>query len=104
MNELLNAASKPLCDWLAAKLPLLGSDWWKENVVNRLVFQQQRFAEERHISTLSNLDPAALLRVLDQNWHELGAIISLPREARNWVKELQAVRNRWAHTPSGGIR
>jgi ATP-dependent helicase HepA len=46
---------------------------------------------------------AALLRVLDQNWSELAGVEPLPREARNWIKELQGVRNRWAHSPIGGF-
>lgn len=103
MNELLFASAKVFCAWLEAKLPALGSNWWGENVVQRLTFQQQRSLQERRIDTLSRLDLAALLRVLDQNWHELSAIDPLPKEARNWVKELQAVRNRWAHIPNGGL-
>src|SRR5439155_271014 len=47
--------------------------------------------------SLRDLDFAALLRVLDQNWLELSSALSLPKEARNWVKELQTVRNKWAH-------
>lgn len=35
--------------------------------------------------------------MLDQNWYELSARLSLPREGRNWVKELQSARNTWAH-------
>ena len=52
---------------------------------------------ERELTTLEQLDFAALLRVLDQNWHELSQVLSLPREGRTWVKELQTVRNKWAH-------
>jgi ATP-dependent helicase HepA len=49
------------------------------------------------------LDFAALLRVLDQNWYELSAKLSLPREGRNWVKELQTVRNKWAHLSAAAV-
>src|SRR5690606_16970096 len=38
-----------------------------------------------------------------QNWGELAGIEPLPREARHWVKELQSVRNRWAHAPAEGF-
>jgi ATP-dependent helicase HepA len=68
-----------------------------------MTFQQQRSIQDRRIERLSDLDLAALLRAPDQNWHELSAIEPLPREARNWVKELQAVRNRWAHAPRTGF-
>lgn len=97
MNDLLNVSAGVFRRWLEAKLPLLAPDWWQQNVVSRLTFQQQRLVDEKRIESLGGLDFAALLRVLDQNWHELAVVAPLPREARNWVKELQAVRNRWAH-------
>lgn len=103
MNELLNLCTVSISHWLEEKLPLLGSSWWLDNVVNRLTFQQQRILEGKRVESLYGLDLAATLRVLDQNWSELAAVESLPREARNWVKELQSVRNRWAHAPVGGI-
>lgn len=103
MNELLHASGGVISRWLEAKLPALGSKWWTDNVVNQLTFQQQRLVEEKRTQSLSGLDLAAVLRVLDRNWSELAATEALPREARNWVKELQSVRNRWAHTPAGGL-
>lgn len=103
MNELLQASAGVISQWLEAKLPSLSADWWVKHVVNRLTFQQQRLIEERRIHALSGLDLAAVLRALDQNWNEMAAAHPLPREARNWVKELQSVRNRWAHAPGGGI-
>ena len=103
MNELLHNSGSAIAIWLEAKLPALSSNWWKENVVNRLTFQQQRLVEEKRVQSLAGLDLAAVLRVLDQNWSELAGGEPLPREARNWVKELQSVRNRWAHAPAGGL-
>ena len=103
MNELLHVSIAVISRWLEEKLPHLGSKWWVDNVVNRLTFQQQRLLEEKRVKSLHGLDMAAVLRVLDQNWSELGAVVPLPRDARNWVKELQSVRNRWAHAPVGGI-
>jgi len=84
-------------------LPRLGDKWWNDCVLQRLTFQQQRSVEERRIASLASLDLAALLRVLDQNFHEIAAVHRLPRETRNWVKELQGVRNRWAHAPADGL-
>lgn len=103
MNELLQTSGGVISRWLEAKLPLLGPKWWVDNVVNRLTFQQQRLVEERRIQSLSSLDLAAVLRVLDQNWSELAGAQPLPREARTWVKEMQSVRNRWAHAPASGL-
>jgi hypothetical protein len=103
MNELLQASAGVISQWLEASLPSLSANWWVEHGVKRLTFQQQRFVEDRRIQALSGLDLAAILRVLDQNWNELAVAHPLPREGRNWVKELQSVRNRWAHAPAGGI-
>ncbi len=67
-------------------------------MIDRLSFQQQRHAQERGYKLLCDLDFAALLRVLKtKNWFELSSQLSLPKEAPNWVKELQTVRNKWAH-------
>jgi hypothetical protein len=97
MNELIRAATAELAQFLALKLPSLSGDWWREHVVDRLSFQQQRMVQERGFRTLQQLDFAALLRVLDQNWYDLCGAHRLPREGRTWVRELQTVRNKWAH-------
>lgn len=103
MNELLQASVEVFSAWLNGKLPALSSKWWVNNVVNRLTFQQQRLVEEKQVQSLAGLDLAAILRVLDQNWSEIAGAEPLPRDARNWLKELQSVRNRWAHAPAGGV-
>jgi hypothetical protein len=89
-----------LARFLTAKLPALASDWWQKRVIVHLSFQQQRLAAEHNYQTLQQLDFGSLLRVLDQNWFDLSTTFGLPREGRNWVKELQTVRNRWAHLSS----
>jgi superfamily II DNA or RNA helicase len=78
-------------------LPALSTSWWDKLVLDRLSFQQQRTARERGFTRLEQFDFAALLRILDQNWFEISSKMTLPREARSWVKELQTVRNKWAH-------
>ena len=97
MNDLLRLATGDLARFLREHLPRLAENWWKKHVEDRLSFQQQRMVREHELARLDQLDFAALLRVLDQNWHELSQAFSLPREGRTWVKELQTVRNRWAH-------
>lgn len=97
MHNELRMTSSDLADFLQQELPELSDDWWEKNVVERLSFQQQRIIEEKRLSSLRELDLAALLRVLDQNWFELSNKLKFPREGRNWVKELQTVRNKWAH-------
>jgi len=103
VNNLIRIATVELARFLADKLPVLSEDWWQKHVMDRLSFQQQRIAQERGHKTCSQLDFAALLRVLDQNWHELSNALNLPREGRTWVKELQTVRNKWAHLSAEAI-
>ncbi|MCK4826644.1 DEAD/DEAH box helicase family protein, partial [bacterium] len=97
MNDLILLATKELNQFLSSKLPALSEDWWNKHVVNLLTFQQQRMVREQNLTSLQQLDFAALLRVIDQNWYELSNMLSLPREGRTWVKEMQTVRNKWSH-------
>ncbi len=97
MHRELRMVTSDLANFLQQKLPDLSPEWWENRVVGRLSFQQQRIVKEKRISSLRELDLAALLRVFDQNWFDLANGLSLPWEARNWVKELQTVRNKWAH-------
>lgn len=103
MNALIKLATAELERFLSVHLPKLSDDWWQKHVIDRLTFQQQRYAQERGYTSLRELDFAALLRLLDQNWYELAGALLLPKEARNWVKELQTVRNKWAHQPTQEI-
>ena len=97
MMSLIQWATTDLVRYLSAKLPGLSPDWWHKHVLDRLSFQQQRVAQERCFTTLQQFDFAALMRILDQNWYELSRDMAQGREARTWIKELQTVRNKWAH-------
>ena len=103
MHQLIRTATVELAAVLATHLPALGKAWWETHVVDRLSFQQQRTVEERGLANLEQLDFAALLRILDQNWYELSQALTLPREGRTWVRELQSVRNRWAHLSASPV-
>ena len=100
LNSLLQKATISLAAYLEKVLPSLFNDWWNETVINILSFQQRRRVKERGINSLTSLDLAALLRVLDQNWYQISTKLNLTSEARHFVKEMQTVRNRWAHAGS----
>jgi len=103
MHNILNDLAQSIQNFLENSLPSCDSQWWANCVLARLTFQQRRIAEENNMSSLGDLDLAGLLRVLDQNWHEINVAHRLPFEARNWLKETQSIRNRWAHLPPGGL-
>lgn len=104
MQQVLRDLANVIVALLERALPQLGADWWQSNVVERLSIQQQRLVHERRVDSLSELDLAGLLRVFDQNWNLLGYRLNLDQQARNWLKEAQGIRNRWAHLPPGGLR
>ena len=99
MSGLLIDVAGKLAVFLEKVLPPLFDDWWREAVLNSLSHHQQKQVEQRRITTLTGLDLAGLLKVLDQsqNWYKISTRLQLPGEARHFVKEMQTVRNRWAH-------
>ena len=97
MNELLKEAAGSLRLFLGKSLPEIAPEWWETCVIRNLTESQARIVRERNVADLDGLDLAALLRVFDANYFDLSSRFSLHREARNWLKELQQVRNRWAH-------
>ena len=97
MHKTLEQTARVLCRALAAMLPALEKSWWDKCVKGKLSFQQQQHVAQEGITQLEALDLAALLRIVDQNWYELSNVQNWPREGRNYVKEMQTVRNRWAH-------
>lgn len=97
MRENLEAIGILARRFLSAHLPELGDQWWEKGVVTALSYQQRRIVEERGWTTLEELDLAALLRLIDQNWDYLRPRSNLSFEARNWLKEAMGVRNRDAH-------
>ena len=68
-----------------------------------LSHQQRQRVDQNDIASLSQLDLAALLRVLDRNWYEISTKFHLTNQDRNYVKEMQTVRNRWAHMDAHGV-
>lgn len=97
VSHLLKTATGFLCSYLQEVLPSISQHWWNERVLRNLTPQQQRFVRDRRISSLSGLDLAALLRILDRNWFYISEKKCIPSDDRLYVKEMNAVRNRWAH-------
>lgn len=94
---LSNETAESLRAFLGPVLSEISDSWWSATVVPALSFQQQRMVDEKGIASLSGLDLAALLRVLDKNWYEISSKRALNGEARTWTREMQHIRNKWAH-------
>lgn len=101
--EILSLLNQQLLKLLTVTLPALDSDWWNSLVLDKLTYQQKSFASSLPPQALERLDLAALLRIADQNWYDIANQGGFNREARNWLKEAQTIRNRWAHAPAEGL-
>lgn len=100
----LHQTAKAVQEFLARTLPDLAPDWWQSYVLDALSFNQKRMSEEKGIHSLCGFDLSALLRIADHNWSDIARTRHLSFETRNWLKEAQTIRNRWAHLPPGGLR
>lgn len=100
MNTLLFVITDELKTILSQSLPELSDDWWETHVLDALTDHQRQRVSQASIQSLNELDLAAVLRVLDSSWFELSRRWNWPREGRNYLKETQTIRNRWAHAAS----
>ena len=101
--NLMGETAKQLVIFLKGVLPSLFDDYWNQAVVSKLSFQQRRRVEQNNNESLESLDLAALIRVLDQNWYQISMKQNLTSESRHFVKEMQTIRNRWAHAGAEGF-
>ncbi len=101
MSALLAAATRELARFLAAALPPLDQSWWDHLVLPNLSYsQRERIGKQ---ADLLQLDLAALLRVLDKNWYVLSSRRNFSQQDHHYAKEMQTIRNRWAHLGATGF-
>ncbi len=101
--EALKILTQQLIDVLKLVLPKISSDWWRLLVIEKLTFDQQRFARKYQPDSLEQFDLAALLRIAEQNWNILSEFYSFETIVRTWLKEAQHIRNTLAHASVDGI-
>ncbi|CAN7326631.1 SNF2-related protein [Mycolicibacterium frederiksbergense] len=101
VREQLTTLATLLRRFLGRELPTLGPDWWNQGVLAKLSYQQRAQADEQQWSTLNDLDVAATLRVVDQNWDLFRRRGLVKWDDRNWLKEAASVRNRHSHDAPG---
>lgn len=103
-RSLLDDTTQELSLFLAKHLPALGENWWQNGVLERLTDPQRDYVTQHGDCDLSGLDLAQLLRVFDQNWYDLKREAKLQNRARNYLKEMQTIRNEWAHMSLKGLK
>lgn len=97
INEYLHQATGLLVAWLDGKLRRVSDDWWNECVLDRLSYRQRKIAIEKGFKELSDFDLAAVLRIADKNWYDMRSFAYLPTSERECIRDMQSVRNNWAH-------
>lgn len=97
MNEFMHEITVTLADWLLARLSHVCDDWWSKCVLDTLSYYQRDSIVKQEITTLKQLDLAALLRITDKNWYELRNIVYLTQSERECVRHMATIRNTWAH-------
>jgi len=102
-SEFFLDSTGQLTIWLEDVLSTIDKDsWWKTLVLPELSYQQKQRVDRKNITRLQMLDLAALLRILDRNWYQISQLKRLSSRERNFVKEMQTIRNRWAHSDMDG--
>lgn len=101
MREQLATLAALMRRFLERELPSLGQDWWNQGVLSRLSYQQRTQADDQQWSSVDDLDVAATLRVVDQNWDLFRRRGLVKWDDRNWLKEASSVRNRHSHDAPG---
>ena len=72
--------------------------WWQRGVLNVLREEQRRFLPRvGEYGTLTDkLDVQVCLLLIELHWNDI-FLAKFPRQGFNWIKELQSIRNSWAH-------
>jgi len=103
MHDLLEKTTIAVCEYLMQGLPEVSETWW-EDLVTPSLNPRQKDRIQAGGKSLSSLDLASLLRILDQNWYQLSSRFEYEPEHRHYLKEMQTIRNRWAHKNSETMR
>jgi len=97
ITDVLNEVAASVRVYLNRELPEIRSDWWNALVVAQLTEQQLRILRNRKVDSLAGLDLAALLRIFNFNFDDIAQRADLSRDLRTWLREMQGIRNRYAH-------
>jgi len=97
INEYLHQSTSLLVAWLDKNLYRVCENWWEECVLDKLSYYQRETAIRKGFNKLSDLDLAAVLRIADKNWYDMRNFLYLPTSERECIRDMQAVRNNWAH-------
>lgn len=94
---------RQLVTFLEKELPQIHTDWWELLVKGNLSYSQRMKLIQYKVKTLKGLDLAGLLLILEKNWNRIDKNKDYPREFFGYIKDMQTMRNRWAHPNTEGF-
>lgn len=101
MTEYMFRLNQTMGGWLSKKLPKITDDWWQDLVIDNLSTLQREKVLRNGIQEIDGLDLATLLQVVDCNWFVITSRFYLNNKDREKIRDMQQIRNDWAHiTPS----
>ena len=101
LNEFMFTLNKKMGLWIEKRFPQITNNWWEEMVLSNLSELQREQVLKNNIRNVRGLDLASLLRVFDRNWFVISSSFFINIKERIKIKEMQEIRNTWAHiTPS----
>jgi hypothetical protein len=104
IRAVLHGLGDDLAKWLHGQfLRHAGRNWWKHHVCTKVDERDQERIADGEWKELTDLDLAALLGLLQWNFKFLSSKRALPKDARDRIRAMKKVRNRWAHWPLKGI-
>lgn len=101
VREHLSTLTALLRRFLQRELSTLGPEWWDHYVLANLTYQQSAQAMEQGWSSVDDLDVAATLRTVDQNWDVFRRRNLVKWDDRTLLKEALSIRNRHSHDAPG---
>lgn len=97
MNGFMFQLTEKMVAWMDKVLPRITEEWWQDLVINNLNQMQKTKVFNSNVTDLSGLDLASLLRVFDRNWFVISNATFVNPRVRSDVREMQGIRNDWAH-------
>lgn len=97
ITQLLHEATEVLATWLKRRLHKITDNWWEDCVLSSLATGQYLIVQTKNITRLEQFDLAALLRITYKNWYAMCNNEYLTSAERDCIRNMQAVRNNWAH-------
>jgi ATP-dependent helicase HepA len=87
-SEFFHVTTNQLTIWLNEVLSNVDDSWWQTLVISNLPYPQRQRVERENITSLEQLDLAALVRIMDKNWYQISSAKKFTMHERHYVKAM----------------